>query len=77
MHALGLQFGSTVVSEPLIETRSLSLNSMIAYIFLPPCYLAAHSNIEDKGTERCGMSSHQPLVRTGHLTRLSIQAYEH
>ena len=32
-HALGLQFGSTVVSEPLIETQSLPLNSVMAYLF--------------------------------------------
>ena len=42
-------------------------------IVLLPCCLPAHSKIEDKGTERNSMPSHQPLVHTGHLTCLSSE----
>ena len=46
---------AALASEPLIWTRSLSLDSIMAYLpasLLPP----AHGKIEDKGTERHKMS---------------------
>ena len=45
---------------------------------LPICLycLPAHNKIEDKGTERNGMPSHQPFVHTSCLTHLSSQAFE-
>ena len=52
-HALGLQFDSTC-GEPLIETRSLSLDSMMAYLFaslLP-------ASLQQDGGQRYGTTQH-------------------